>query len=270
MQMPIMSNAKALYVGACLFFVALIGIALYQFFNTQQAKAIAPLVSSQSSDALVNGQFLDKISPHHVFGQKPTLNLNVSDNDEQNRSVSRLNIQITGILASNAETLSQVTLKVQGQKEKNYRIGDAVQGDDNIVLTAISANDISINNSGVIQSYALIRPPLKSNKLAAQEVVKDAESTDELTDAVENRADDNISISPSLDEMMRAEDSELEQDDYGNDSSGNVSNGIYQTTDPDELELIAEGDGNLPDMNETSQQDEAINNTTSERVSVDE
>lgn len=264
MQMPAVSNAKALYFGACLFFFALTCTALYGFINTQKIMPIAPLASA--GDALSN-----EISPYHLFGQKPSINLNVSDSNTQSRDISRLNLQVTGILASNVEELSQATLKMQGQKEKNYRIGDAIQGDDNIVLTAINANDISINNTGVAQLYTIIRPPLKSNKLATQ-LNTNVQVSDASVIEVGDMADEDSVGSPSMDEMMRAEDSELGLDDI--DVINQDNNAIYQATDPEELRLIADRDGDLPGNNDYNQPNQAQNENSnapvSERVNVNE
>lgn len=109
---------------------------------------------------------LDDVTNHNLFGEKIVVEEPEYEEpvyEEPEKVIEPINVVVTGILASNSEKYASATLRVEGGKEKAYRIGQKLKGDE-VFLKKIDTTGVVVENNGQEQEFKIAKVLLKSNK----------------------------------------------------------------------------------------------------------
>ena len=181
MQDFTLDKGKIAMMVAGLFCLYAVYGAVSEFKLPSEAQAIEPAQQIIELDP-VNIQLLTKT---HLFGRPPealvaaakkvNANRNKQNNNaaanrnklaNQNKRVNtkpiKINVTVTGLLASNDEDFAAAMLKVDNKPEKLYRVGEDL-GKPEVKLQSVELESVIIDNNGNEQTIAMKRPGLESS-----------------------------------------------------------------------------------------------------------
>ncbi len=184
MQDFTLDKGKLAIILAGLFCLYAVYGAVSDFKLPGEAQALEPAQQIVELDP-VNIQLLTKT---HLFGQPPQVkvaatkkvnNRKVTNNAAQKKQQAKakqqqkkrntkpikINVTVTGLLASADDDFAAAMLKVDNKPEKLYKVGEDL-GKPEVKLQSVEIESVIIDNNGNEQTIAMKRPGLESNKNA--------------------------------------------------------------------------------------------------------
>ena len=182
MQDFTLDKGKLAIILAGLFCLYAVYGAVSDFKLPGEAEALEPVQQIVELDP-VNIQQLTKT---HLFGHPPKVKVAVTKkaNNKRNANNARknqqakakqeqkkqkrntkpikINVTVTGLLASLDENFAAAILKVDNKPEKLYRVGEDL-GKPEVKLQSVELESVTIDNNGNEQTVAMKRPGLESN-----------------------------------------------------------------------------------------------------------
>ncbi len=207
MQDFTLNKSKLAIILAGLFCLYAVYGAVSDFELPGEAQALEPVEAIVELDP-VNIQLLTKT---HLFGQPPqvkvvatrktnntnrntkkanTAKKNQQQKKQQKRNTKpiKINVTVTGLLASNDDNFAGAILKVDNKPEKLYKIGEDL-GKPEVKLRSIELESVILDNNGNEQTIAMKRPGLESSNNAGN---------NRRTDRVNTRTNQIPELPPEL------------------------------------------------------------------------
>jgi len=184
MQDFTLDKGKLAIILAGLFCLYSVYGAVIDFKLPGEAEALEPAEQIVELDP-VNIQLLAKT---HLFGQPPQVKVAATKKANNRKAVNnaakknqqakaqqqqkkqekrntkpiKINVTVTGLLASADEDFAAAMLKVDNKPEKLYKVGEDL-GKPEIKLQSVELESVTIDNNGNEQTIAMKRPGLESN-----------------------------------------------------------------------------------------------------------